>query len=122
MKRRNGRLTWRGPGVLSKPVASDDVLEYDIAMSEAPKYRLVRIEAAGLKPDGTPRRNSYFVSVEVDGVVHQVGIRRESGKAHLPQALIGHPDGKDILAFASESLLETLRARIKQLRPDLGRH
>jgi hypothetical protein len=89
-------------------------------MSETPKYRVVAIQRVDPRPNGTLRRNSYLVSVEVDGVVHDVRIRRESGMAKLPQELIGHPFGKEILALVSKTLLDSLKAHIRERNPELA--
>jgi hypothetical protein len=83
-------------------------------MSEVAKFRVVGFRTVEPRPDGTLRRNSHFVSVEVDGVVHDVGVRRESGRAKLPQGLISHPQGEAIKKAAVQALLDDMLARIKR--------
>lgn len=51
--------------------------------------------------------------MEVDGVVHDVPIRRKSSNAHLPQALKGHPLGPEIKKAAMDAVYATLMQRIE---------
>jgi hypothetical protein len=87
-------------------------------MSEAPDpFRVLRFRRAPLRQDGTERRTNYVVDVEVDGAVHEVRIR-QSGAAHLPQGLKGHPHGPEIKKAVFQAILDPMLRRIEELRKE----
>jgi hypothetical protein len=77
-------------------------------------FRVLRVRDAPFRPDGT-RRSTHIVDVEVDGVIHEVRIR-QSGRPHLPQALIGHPRGAEIKESALQAVLGPMLRRIEEHR------
>jgi hypothetical protein len=79
----------------------------------APAFKVLGVRAVLPRPDGTLRRSSHVVDVEVDGVAHEIRIRRSNGAAHLPQALIGNPLGPAIKGAASKALRALLLPRIE---------
>ena len=90
-------------------------------MSESPPpFRVVKIRTVEPRPDGTLRRNIYFVDIEVDGAVHAVGISMNTGTARLPQDLIGHPLRPRIKRAALRAVSSALRDRLQELRPRLS--
>ena len=81
----------------------------------ASTFRIIAYRQVPLRPNGTETRNSFVADVEVDGTVHQIYIR-QSGRAHIPQALIGHPRASEIREAVGKYVLEHLHARLAELR------
>ena len=54
-------------------------------------FRILRYEDAGTKADGSPMHNKYWVTVEVDGNEHKVGLRSVTYRPQVQKELLGHP-------------------------------
>jgi hypothetical protein len=76
-------------------------------------FRVLGYRQAETNLDGTRNLNLYFVAVEVDGVVHDVGIGRSTGIARVPRDLNTHPLAATIekaaLQFVRQDLLVKLQ-------------
>jgi hypothetical protein len=80
-------------------------------------FHVLRYRQAEPYPDGTRNRNSYFVEVEIDGVVYEAGIVRANGRAQVPEKLKGHPLAQDIKKAALEFVLQDLQAKLTATWP-----
>jgi hypothetical protein len=89
-------------------------------MLKTPKFRAIQIRPACVKPAGTPRPISHWVAVEVNGVVHDVGINCSNSLAHLPEGLRDHPQSEEIKRVVNKAYYDALMAGVGELRPDLG--
>jgi ubiquinone/menaquinone biosynthesis C-methylase UbiE len=79
-------------------------------MVRTPRFRVIQIRSASGQPDGTPRHYSHWVSVEVDGVVQDVGIGRRDALAHLPECLRDHPKSDEIKRVVNKAYFDALMA------------
>jgi hypothetical protein len=84
---------------------------------EQSSFHVLRYRQAEPHPDGTRNRNSYFVEVEIGGVVYEVGIVRANGRAQVPEKLKGHPLAQDIKGAALEFVLQDLQAKLTATWP-----
>jgi hypothetical protein len=86
-------------------------------LEESSLFNVVRYRPAEPHPDGTRNRNSYFVEVDLDGVVYEVGIVRANGRAQVPEELKGHHLAQDIKKAALEFVLRDLQAKLTATWP-----
>lgn len=86
-------------------------------LEESSTFHILRYRQAEPHPDGTRNRNSYFVEVEVNGVVHEVGIVRANGRAQVPLELKGHPLAQDIKTAALGFVLQDLQTKLTENWP-----
>ena len=80
-------------------------------MVRTPTFRVIQIRQASGEPDGTPRRYTHWVSVEVDGVVQDIGIGCRDGLAHLPDVLREHPKSDEIKRVVNKTYFDALMAK-----------
>jgi hypothetical protein len=91
--------------------------EFGPVFEESSSFTVVRYRQAEPHPDGTRNRNSYFVEVEMNGAVYEVGIVRANGRAQVPEELRSHHLAQDIKKAALEFVLQDLQAKLKATWP-----
>ena len=91
-------------------------------MLKSPKFRAIQIRPACAKPESAPRPYSHWVSVKVDGVVHEVGISCSDSLAHLPEGLRDHPQSEEIKRVANKAYFDAILVKAEGApRPKIGR-
>jgi hypothetical protein len=86
----------------------------EVPMSEP--FRILRYEDAGTRADGSPMYNKYWVTVEVDGNEHKVGLRSVTYKPQVQKELLGHPLRSEIEAAAFVFVAADLQAKLAAAR------
>jgi len=91
-------------------------------MLKSPKFRVIQIRPACAEPDGMPRLYSHWLSIKVDGVVHNVGINCSNSLAHLPEALRGHPQADEIKRVVNKAYFDAVVVgKAEEPRPKIRR-
>jgi hypothetical protein len=118
----------RLPGGVASPATScqpgqgldrRSIFRYGMAMSKVANFRVVGVRMAALNPDGKPESDSHFVSVEVDGIVHDIRIHVSTGRARVPRDLAGCPQREEIKRAACKALYDAVISRIRAPRRGL---
>src|SRR6201999_3022277 len=102
----------RAPNIAGLQELKIDTRKGKKPMSDEAPFRVLGYRESPLKHDGTFPRNRWWVSVEVDGKIHEVSIRDETFGVHLPPELRKHQLGKAIKSAASRYLAADLLPKL----------